>query len=71
MAQRAALVGATHHALESDAIIFTFIGRGRQVHDWIFGGKVSGQRWIFRNPAFVAARGVLRRFCDRAEVLWQ
>ena len=39
----------------------TLIGRGHQAHDWIFGGKVSGQHLIFRNPAFVAARGVLRR----------
>ena len=68
----AALVGVMHHALEFDAVkSFTYIGKGHPVCELIFGGKVSGENWIFRNPAYVAARGMLRRLWHLAEVVWQ
>ena len=41
------------------------------MYELIFGGKVSGENWTFRNPDYVAARGMLRRLWDRAEVVWQ
>ena len=73
MAELAAVVGALHHALETDATAI-LCGRRHAVLDWFFCGielEDPVEHWIFQKPAFRTALNMHCRLCDCAHVSWE